>query len=153
MSITLDPYFIGKVTDLRNKGYSLEDILIEYNNRNGIFNDEIIAAYYHINNGPDLRPYQIETLEEAKQSLLEHKNFKLFWCCGLGKTKMALSISKNIGAKTILLGVPNILLLDQFANEIKYFYPLSTIFKLYSKKDLTDVNKKGPRVSDLDLKE
>ena len=153
MPTTLEPYFLAKVNEFCEKGYSLEDILNEYKDRDGMFNDEIIVAYYHINNGPDLRPYQKETLDDALEHFHSNKNYKLLWCCGLGKTKMALSIAKNMGVKSLLIGVPNILLLDQFAKELQYFYPLSSIFKLYSKLDLKNIDKKGPCISKLDLEQ
>ena len=89
----IQPYFIEKIKDLINKGYKLTNILEEYN-ENGIFMDEIIANYYHVNNGPDLLDYQIEAIEEAIKVFIDDNNYKLFWCCGLGKTKTSLSIVK-----------------------------------------------------------
>lgn len=133
MSI-IQPFLLSKINIYISKGYKLCDILEEYGS--GEFESEIIACYYHINNGPDLRDYQKETLEEATKCFKKYKNYKLFWCCGLGKTKMALSIAKNINSNTILIGVPTILLLDQFYEELKYYYPISSIFKFYSKEDI-----------------
>lgn len=128
------PYFIDKIKLLINEGFNLEKILEEY--KGGIFEEYIIVNYYHINNGPDLRDYQIEAVNEAKETLINqnNKNYKLFWCCGLGKTKTSLSISKQLNFKTILVSVPSILLLEQFSKEFKNFYPLSDTFKYYSKK-------------------
>ena len=128
----IQPYFIKKIKDLINKGYKLTNILEEYN-ENGIFMDEIIANYYHVNNGPDLLNYQIEAIEEAIKVFIDDNNYKLFWCCGLGKTKTSLSIAKRLNFSNILIAVPSILLLDQFAEDIKNFYPLTSIFKYYSK--------------------
>lgn len=130
----IDPYFIEKIKLLINEGLNLEKIIEEY--KDGIFEEYIIANYYHINNGPDLRDYQIDAVNEAKETLINknNNNYKLFWCCGLGKTKTSLSISKQLNFKTILVSVPSILLLEQFSSELIYFYPLSQIFKYYSKE-------------------
>ena len=46
------------------------------------FEDEIIACYYHINNGPDLRDYQKETLKEATECFENYKNYKIFGVVG-----------------------------------------------------------------------
>ena len=87
----LEPYFLQQTTKYMEKGYLLQDILNDYKGVNGEFNDEIIVSYYHLNNGPDLRDYQKETLEDAIRSFKTHNNYKLLWCCGLGKTKMAFN--------------------------------------------------------------
>ena len=134
----IQPYFLNKIKTYISKDYKLSDILEEYGGDE--FKDEIIACYYHINNGPDLRDYQSETLKEATECFKNYKKYKIFWCCGLGKTKMALSIAKNSNYKTILIAVPSILLLDQFYEELKYYFPLSSIFKVYSKKDIEEIN-------------
>ena len=147
MTILL-PHFLEKVRQYIDKGYTLKNIIDEYKsyqqrkNYYGEFVNEITVAYYHINNGPDLRLYQKEAVSEAIRHFEcnVHSNYKLFWCCGLGKTKTAISIPKKMNCKSILIGVPNILLLNQFVDDLKVFYPLSKIFKMYSKSDLEDVN-------------
>jgi predicted helicase len=137
----IQPYFLNKIKEYMFKGYNLVQILEEYND-NGIFEDYIKANYYHLNNGPDLRDYQAFAVEEAKCVFFTKKlnNYKLFWCCGLGKTKTALTIAKQLHFKTILIIVPSILLLDQFSKDLNYFYPLSTIIKFCSKES-TDTSK------------
>ena len=61
----IQPFLLSKINIYISKGYKLCDILEEYGS--GEFESEIIACYYHINNGPDLREYQKETLEEAHE--------------------------------------------------------------------------------------
>jgi superfamily II DNA or RNA helicase len=139
----IQPYFLYKIKAYIDKGYTLDNILDEYNNPIvGEFDDYIKANYYHLNNGPDLRDYQKEAIIEAKKLFNETEltNYKLFWCCGLGKTKTALTISKQLNFKTILISLPSVLLLHQFAEELEYFYPLTKPFKYYSNainEDLT----------------
>ena len=76
----IQPYFLNKIKTYISKGYKLSDILEEYGS--GEFEDEIIACYYHINNGPDLRDYQKETLKEATECFENYKNYKIFGVVG-----------------------------------------------------------------------
>ena len=124
--------------DIRNKiqtGNTLDEILEDYD---GIFLQDVVKHFYHINGGPELRDYQKETLEECK-TFFEKKpygfNYNLLWCCGLGKTKMVLTMAKDLNSKTILIGVPSLVLMDQMCENINLFYPLTSIFKLCSKNE------------------
>lgn len=130
----INPYFYNRIKEYMSKGYNLETLLDEYND--GIFVDYIKANYYHLNKGPDLRDYQIEAINDAEKVFFEKNvdNYKLFWCCGLGKTKTAITISYRLNFKTILIGFPSILLLEQFYEDLIHFYPVYTIFKFYSKE-------------------
>ena len=68
----LQPYFLAKTKQYILDGYCLKDIIDEYNKEgSNEFNDEIIVSYYHLNNGPDLRDYQKETLKRLL-NLLKH---------------------------------------------------------------------------------
>jgi superfamily II DNA or RNA helicase len=141
---SLKPYFLQNVKNYIDKGYNLNQIITEYMNNNNYaeFLQEIKVAYFHLKKGPDLRDYQSQVVDEAIQYFGSNTrlNYKLFWCCGLGKTKTSLSITKHMNSKSILIGVPNILLLDQFVEDLNVFFPLSKIYKLYSKSDLTSAN-------------
>ena len=153
------PHFLKKIRSYIDKGYKLDDILKEYtsqqsnSNNYGEFINEIKIAYYHLNHGPDLRDYQDVAVNEAMRHFESHSrsNYKLFWCCGLGKTKTAISIPKKMNCKSILIGVPNILLLDQFVKDLEIFYPLSKIYKVYSKSDQKDANHRSHESSKLSL--
>lgn len=124
--------------DIRNKiqtGNTLDEILGDYD---GIFLQDVVKHFYHINGGPELRDYQKETLEECKTFFEKNPygfNYNLLWCCGLGKTKMVLTMAKDLNSKTILIGVPSLVLMDQMCDNIKLFYPLTLIFRLYSKNE------------------
>ena len=129
--------------DIRNKiqtGNTLDEIVGDYD---GIFLKDIIKHFYHINGGPELRDYQKETLEECKDFFEKNPygfNYNLLWCCGLGKTKMVLTMAKELNSKTILIGVPSLVLMDQMCENIDLFYPLTSIFKLCSKNDYGSKN-------------
>jgi len=140
--MTLSHILLKDLTNKINDGKNLNEILGLYN---GEFTNDIIRHYYHINNGPDLRDFQEDALKEALtffEKYPENFNYNLLWCCGLGKTKMSLTISKRLNVKTILIGVPSLVLMDQFSDELKLFFTNTEIFKLYSKQDLNDINDK-----------
>ena len=81
----LDPLIYKIVKENINNGKDLKTILKEYENTE--FKLEIIAHYYHINDGTDLRNYQKGICDKLKEYYKSKDIFKLFWCCGLGKTK------------------------------------------------------------------
>ena len=121
------------VNKLIKTGLNLNKILEKLND----FNEDMIkTSYYQLNNGPDLRDYQIECYEKFKNSTTNKEfNFKMFWCCGLGKTIMALTICKKMKYKNICIALPNILLLEQFEKELQYFYPNVNIYKVCSSSE------------------
>lgn len=49
----------------------------------------------------------------------------LILTCGVGKTLISLWITQRLCAKTIIIGVPNILLLNQWFSVVKYIFPLA----------------------------
>ena len=67
--IKINPFILDNIQECINNKYKLNDILQEYksyveaNDLKQEFIDEIIVCYYYINNGPDLRYYQEECLE------------------------------------------------------------------------------------------
>ena len=62
LPIQLNPEILANIKKCISEGYNLFDILYSYKSytENQEFKGEIIAAYYHINKGPDLRDYQQE---------------------------------------------------------------------------------------------
>ncbi len=43
--------------------------------------------------------------------------------CGVGKTLISLWIAKELASNTIIIGVPNILLLKQWKNTVNILFP------------------------------
>ena len=67
--------------------------------------------------------YQQEILDIIYQFYQDNKIGKLLWACGLGKTLMSLFIIKHLNCKNILIGVPSILLQQEFKKEILRLFP------------------------------
>ena len=63
---------------------------------------------------------------------LEKDKGMLILMCGVGKTLISLWVCKKLNMKKILVGVPNILLLDQWEKEILKIFPNMNIFKVKS---------------------
>lgn len=156
--IQINPYILNNIKECIKNGYILKDILQEYkshsheNDLEQEFIDEIIACYYQVNQGPDLRDYQQECYEEIKEHFQDNtnKNFKIFWPCGLGKTKMVLSYFKKSKHKKLCIAVPSIILMEQFYKEIRYLFPVSDIY-CFSSSPIVDGDRKlqSSKISDL----
>ena len=127
----LDPIILSYLKEQIKNGKKI-DVIIK----------DIETNYYHINNGPDLRDYQNECSEDCINYFKHGNIYQILWCCGLGKTIMSLSISKKMNINTLLIGIPSIILLNQFYNEIQNYYPNTTIFTMVSKSDVDELNDK-----------
>jgi len=68
------------------------------------------------------RDYQIEIIEKANDHYLENDKGMLVLMCGVGKTLISLWITQKINANTIVIGVPNILLLEQWKNVVSVLF-------------------------------
>ncbi len=69
------------------------------------------------------RPYQEEIINKSLKHYQEVDNKGLLvLMCGVGKTLISLWITQRLNANKILIGVPNLLLLKQWRNEIKRVY-------------------------------
>lgn len=125
-TLRLDPKIYEYVKKDISNGKNLKQILEE--NKNSEFEREIIAHYYHCNNGPDLRNYQEDIINYLESYYKDNDIYKLFWCCGLGKTKTSLTIAKRLDFKKILIFVPSIVLVKQFENELELLFLKNKIF-------------------------
>lgn len=130
----LNPFLIEQIKLKINRGQKLSLILKDYG---GEFKKEIIINYYHINNGPDLRDYQKNCLNDMNNYFKFDKNinYKIFWICGLGKTKIMLSFFKQSKFKSLCIAVPSTVLIEQFATELSNFFPNTSIIRVNDKKD------------------
>jgi superfamily II DNA or RNA helicase len=71
------------------------------------------------------RTDQIEVINLSVSHFQQHNKGLLVLICGIGKTLISLWISQDLAAHTILIGVPNILLLVQWEKVIKELFPAS----------------------------
>lgn len=68
------------------------------------------------------REDQIEIIEKSVDYFTDHDKGMLILICGVGKTLLSLWISQKMNSQTILIGVPNKLLLKQWKKMIKELF-------------------------------
>jgi superfamily II DNA or RNA helicase len=68
------------------------------------------------------RQDQIETIEKSVSYFTDHDKGMLTLICGVGKTLISLWISQELNSQTILIGVPNRLLLKQWEKMINELF-------------------------------
>jgi superfamily II DNA or RNA helicase len=78
------------------------------------------------------REYQKQAITEAQKLYITSNNLLINWACGLGKTYVALTISKLYMRNYMLIGVPSSLLVKQWVKVIITMYNLP-IFIVASK--------------------
>ena len=64
------------------------------------------------------REDQLEIIEQSVEYFKESQKGLLVLTCGVGKTLISLWIAERLGAKSVLIGVPNLELLNQWRKEI-----------------------------------
>lgn len=138
MSESLDPYILNQINKYLYEGKNLVQIIENYENDLDLdaeFLTEIKACYHFAKKNMKLRDYQFECVHDTLDffSKNENINYQLRWCCGLGKTKTTCSILKLGDFHNICIGLPSLLLLDQFYEELKLFFPETKILKLGGK--------------------
>ena len=86
------------------------------------------------------KDYQQDILLSINDFYSKYNIGKLIWACGIGKTIMAILISKQLNVKKIIIGVYSSYLQNQFANDIiKIFNNIDNILLIGSNKN-TDYN-------------
>ncbi len=68
------------------------------------------------------RNYQIIIIEKSLIHFQQHDNGMLVLMCGVGKTLISLWIAQELNSDTILIGVPNKLLLEQWEQVIRVLF-------------------------------
>ena len=87
------------------------------------------------------RDYQHEIIKKSYDYFQTSDKGMLVLTCGVGKTLISLWISKELNMNTILIGVPNILLLKQWKNEINKIFPTVRILMVESDIGATPILK------------
>jgi len=85
------------------------------------------------------RTDQIDIINLSLTHFQEHNKGLLVLICGIGKTLISLWISQDLAAHTILIGVPNILLLVQWEKVIKELFPACPCLIVKSSVNIEDV--------------
>ena len=120
-----------KINYKYNKGHDFDDINYDYN--------------YEFNNKKQVltltpRNDQIEIITKSYEYFQKNDKGILVLVCGIGKTLISLWITEKLKSNKIIIGVPNILLLNQWK---------STITKIFSDKNILII-KSGVRKDDIE---
>jgi predicted helicase len=86
------------------------------------------------------RTDQTEVINLSLTHFQEYNKGLLVLICGIGKTLISLWISQDLAAHTILIGVPNILLLVQWEKVIKELFPASPCLIVKSSVNIDDIS-------------
>lgn len=79
-----------------------------------------------------LRDYQKNIINSTIKYFIDNDKAILNMCCGSGKTITSLSIAKEMKTNKLLILVPSIILVDQWIDVIKIFFPNKKIL-IYKK--------------------
>lgn len=72
-------------------------------------------------------------IQETCEYFKENDKGILQLMCGVGKTLISLWICQKMGMRKIIIGVPNLLLIDQWTGEIRKIFPTIQIFQVKSR--------------------
>jgi superfamily II DNA or RNA helicase len=86
------------------------------------------------------RSDQIEVINPSVTHFQYHTKGLLVLICGIGKTLISLWISQDLAARTILIGVPNILLLVQWEKVIAQLFPGSPCLIVKGSVNIEDIS-------------
>jgi superfamily II DNA or RNA helicase len=86
------------------------------------------------------RDYQETIIQESLQYFSKYNKGLLVLMCGVGKTLISLWITQRLMSKRVVIGVPNILLLNQWSDAIKLLFGNTAgILEVYGNKTNKDV--------------
>jgi len=138
-----NPLYNGGGSEWFNKLPSINELreyLTEYNYDNEIIHGEKLNNYVANLRGTirptqtnkylkmlrirkfNKRPYQIKAINNAQKLYADTNKLILNWTCGLGKTYTSLCISKKYTENYLLIGVPLILLIEQWLKTLKIIF-------------------------------
>lgn len=85
--------------------------------------------------------YQLQIINKTKDYFKFNNKGLLVLICGVGKTLISSWITKELGHKKIVIGVPNTVLLEQWENEIKFIFPDYKLLKVQGGVNTIDIKK------------
>jgi predicted helicase len=107
------------------------------------YNSDIIKPYEKSEYTYDIiKPYEEQQIivNIAYEYLIKNERGILIIPCGVGKTLISLWISSRLNISTILIGVPNKLLLKQWSIEIRKVFPNINYFLVKGRTTLEEIN-------------
>nr|QOI90348.1 hypothetical protein HWQ62_00211 [Pyramimonas orientalis virus] len=69
------------------------------------------------------RPDQEEIIQNSILHFKQYEKGMLVLMCGMGKTLISLWVAQRMNVKTLVVGVPNLLLVRQWYNDVKLLFP------------------------------
>ena len=106
----------GFIQKLKNRVNRIRNLLLD-----NVVNDGQNINQPLIEYSP--RDYQTVIINNSVVHYQENDKGMLILMCGVGKTLISLWITKELNSQTILIGVPNILLLNQWRDVIRILFP------------------------------
>jgi len=88
---------------------------------------------------PIPRDYQEVIINKSVKYFNDNNKGLLVLTCGVGKTLISLWVAKSLNAKRIVIGVPNLLLLEHWKKDIKKIFPDIPYFIMRQGKHKKDV--------------
>jgi len=88
---------------------------------------------------PIPRDYQEVIINKSVKYFNDNNKGLLVLTCGVGKTLISLWVAKELNAKRIVIGVPNLLLLDHWKKDIKKIFPDIPYFIMRQGKHKHDI--------------
>ena len=85
--------------------------------------EEVIDNTLYCGQSKQPRDYQIEIIDKSIEYFQRHDKGILALICGTGKTLISLWVALSMTAQTIVVGVPNVLLIEQWKESILIVFP------------------------------
>jgi superfamily II DNA or RNA helicase len=89
---------------------------------------------------PQQRPYQSLIIRDSIEYFQSHDKGMLVLICGVGKTLISLWIAQQLKTNTLIIGVPNLLLLKQWNKVVLELFPEIPILLVSDDVHTTDIN-------------
>ncbi len=91
------------------------------------------------------REFQKEIIEKCATHYSTHNKGLLILTCGVGKTLISLWVAQRLGSNKIAIGVPTVVLLEQWLKVIAQIFPNIPVLKVPGNQDVATFVAKNPK--------